>query len=101
MHSLSYQQARNFRAKTGLAYVAEPGYVLGQANVPKHAIVVSLNKVQTPTTEALAEALAPLAEGQRVPMEYYTFGDRHRVKTALLNVTHRWCARSARPLRAR
>lgn len=91
VHALSYQQARNFRAQCGLTYVAEPGYVLGQSSVPKHAIIVSLDKVPTPTVDAFAAALAPLQEGARVPLEYYTFGDRHRIKTALLNVTHRWC----------
>lgn len=90
VHALSYQQARNFRAECGLTYVAEPGYVLGQSSVPKHAIIVSLNKVPTPTIEAFAAALAPLREGDRVPLEYYTFGDRHRVKTALVYVNARW-----------
>ena len=73
VHGLSYQQARNFRAACGLVYVAEPGYVLGTANVPKFAIVTSLAKVPTPTLEAFAAALATLREGQRVPLEYYVF----------------------------
>jgi hypothetical protein len=38
-------QARNFSLAVGAAYIAEAGPVLGQAGVPKHAIVTSINKV--------------------------------------------------------
>ncbi|KAI3968469.1 hypothetical protein MKX01_007779 [Papaver californicum] len=39
IHTLSYQQARNFRFKCGVVYVAKPGYMLSRASVPRYAII--------------------------------------------------------------
>ncbi|KAL2926610.1 Protease Do-like 7 [Bienertia sinuspersici] len=39
IHPLSYQQARNFRFTCGIVYVADPGYMLSRAGVPRHAII--------------------------------------------------------------
>jgi hypothetical protein len=90
LHALSLQQARNYRAQAGLTYVADAGYVLGTAGVPRHAVIVSVAGAPTPHIDAAAAALAALAPGARVPLQYYTFGDRHRVKTALLTVNSCW-----------
>lgn len=67
-------------------YVAEPGYVLGKANIPKHAIVTSLAGNPTPDLDAFRAAMRRLAHGVRVPIEYLTFSERHRTKTSLLQV---------------
>ena len=90
VHSLSYQQARNFQTDTGLVYVAEPGYVLGLAAVPKFAIITSLNNMPTPTLDAFARVYATLEEGSRVPLQYFVHTERHRTKTALLHMQTRW-----------
>ena len=60
VHALSYQQARNFALAAGSAYVAEPGYLLGLANVTKHAIIVALDNQKTPDLNAFAEAFGKL-----------------------------------------
>jgi S1-C subfamily serine protease len=90
VHSLSYQQARNFQTTVGLVYVAEPGYILGLAAVPKHAIITSLNNKPTPTTDDFAAVYATLEEGTRVPLQYYIHTERHRTKTALLHLQTKW-----------
>lgn len=90
VHALSYQQARNNRAVVGRVYVAEPGYMLGRANVPKHAIITALNSVATPDLQSFAAVLRGLAHGARVPLEYYTFSERHRRKNAILHVDRQW-----------
>ena len=71
-------------------YVAEPGYVLGVANVPKHAILTSLGNTPTPDLDAFAAAYAKLKEGDRVPVSYFVHAERHRRKTALLRIRARW-----------
>lgn len=90
IHSLSYQQARNFLAPCGLVYVAEPGFVLSRAGVPKHAIITSLNNVKTKTMTDLCHVLQSLEHGQRVPLEFYVFAERHRTETVEMRNDTKW-----------
>jgi hypothetical protein len=90
VHALSYQQARNNRAVVGQVYVAEPGYMLGRALVPKFAIITSLDGVPTADLDAFALVLRSLQHGARVPLEYLTFSERHRKKSAILQVDRQW-----------
>ena len=92
VHGLSYQQARNNTSKVGQVYAAEPGYMLSRGSVPKGAIITQLAGNATPDMAAFAAALGALRHGQRVPLQYYLFSERHRQKTAILHVDHRWCA---------
>lgn len=70
----------------GQVYVAEPGYVLGRAAVPKFAIITSLAGVATPDLMTFASVLCGLPHGARTPLEYYTFSERHRRKSSILQV---------------
>ena len=72
-------------------YVAEPGYMLSRESVPKGAIVTQLAGAPTPNLAAFAQQLARLKHGARVPLMYFLFGERHRLKTAILHIDHRWC----------
>ena len=72
-------------------YVAEPGYMLSRESVPKGAIVTQLAGAPTPDLVAFARQLARLKHGERVPLMYLLFGERHRAKTAVLHIDHRWC----------
>lgn len=60
VHALSYQQARNNRSIVGQVYVAEPGYILGRAAVPKYAVVTALDGVPTPDLKTFALVLRNL-----------------------------------------
>lgn len=90
IHSLSYQQARNFLAPCGLVYVAEPGFVLSRAGVPKHAIISSLNASKTNSIEDFCCVLQTLTHGQRVPLEFYVFAERHRTETVVMQNDTKW-----------
>ena len=72
-------------------YVAEPGYMLSRESVPKGAIVTQLAGTPTPDLAAFAQQLARLKHGARVPLMYFLFSERHRLKTAVLHIDHRWC----------
>ncbi len=73
-------------------YVAEPGYMLSRGLVPKGAIITQLAGEATPDVAAFTRQLARLKHGQRVPLQYYLFNERHRQKTAILHIDYRWWA---------
>ncbi|KAG2661016.1 hypothetical protein PVAP13_1KG474600 [Panicum virgatum] len=93
IHPLSYQQARNFRFKCGLVYVAEAGYMLSRASVPRHAIIKKLAGEDIANLDDLIAVLSKLARGSRVPLEYVRYTDRHRNKSVLVTIDqHEWYA---------
>lgn len=93
IHSLSYQQARNFRFACGLVYVAEPGYMLSRAGVPRHAIIKKLAGEEISDVHGFLAVLLKLSRGIRVPLEFITYSDRHRNKSVLVTVDrHEWYA---------
>ncbi|KAJ4706942.1 protease Do-like 7 [Melia azedarach] len=93
IHSLSYQQARNFRFPCGLVYVAEPGYMLFRAGVPRHAIIKKVAGEEISQLEDLISVLSKLCRGARVPLEYISYVDRHRRKSVLVTIDrHEWYA---------
>lgn len=71
-------------------YVAEPGYMLSRAGVPKQAILTQLAGAPTPDLESFAGQLAGLAHGAHVPLQYYVFGERHHRRTAILHIDRCW-----------
>lgn len=64
--------------------------MLGRAGIPKCAIITSLAGVATPDLATFAGVLHGLSHGQRVPLEYFCFGERHRRRNALLQVCVLW-----------
>nr|XP_034570712.1 protease Do-like 7 isoform X4 [Setaria viridis] len=93
IHPLSYQQARNFRFKCGLVYVAEAGYTLSRASVPRHAIIKKLAGEDIVHLDDLIAVLSKLSRGSRVPLEYVKYTDRHRNKSVLVTIDqHEWYA---------
>ncbi|KAK7379256.1 hypothetical protein VNO80_04711 [Phaseolus coccineus] len=93
IHPLSYQQARNFRFHCGLVYVAEPGYMLFRAGVPRHAIIKKFAGEEISCLEELITVISKLSRGARVPLEYISYMDRHRRKSVLVTVDrHEWYA---------
>uniref|UniRef100_A0A1J3CM07 Protease Do-like 7 n=1 Tax=Noccaea caerulescens TaxID=107243 RepID=A0A1J3CM07_NOCCA len=93
IHPLSYQQARNFRFPCGLAYVADPGYMLFRAGVPRHAIIKKVANEDISGLGDLISVLSKLSRGARVPLEYMSHTDRHRKKSVLVTIDrHEWYA---------
>ena len=43
VHDLSYQQARHFNLPVSGVYVANPGYALATAGIPRGALITALN----------------------------------------------------------
>ncbi|XP_070041825.1 protease Do-like 7 isoform X8 [Nicotiana tomentosiformis] len=93
IHPLSYQQARNFRFNCGLVYVAEPGYMLFRAGVPRHSIIKKFAGEGISRLEDLITVLSKLSRGARVPLEYISYKERHQRKSVLVTIDrHEWYA---------
>ncbi|XP_026444897.1 protease Do-like 7 isoform X2 [Papaver somniferum] len=91
IHTLSYQQARNFRFKCGVLYVAKPGYLLSREAVPRHAIIKKFAEKEISQMDDLIAVLSELSTGARVPLEYISHLDRRRSKSVLVTVgRHEW-----------
>jgi pro-apoptotic serine protease NMA111 len=56
VHTLSYQQARHFNLPIRGVYVANPGYVLGSAGVPRGALITNVNSKPVADLAAFREA---------------------------------------------
>ncbi|KAL8044748.1 hypothetical protein ABFX02_08G066000 [Erythranthe guttata] len=91
IHPLSYQQARNFRFQCGLVYVADQGYLLSRAGVPRHAVIKKFAGEDITRLEDFVSVLSKLSRGVRVPLEYISYKDRHRRKSAIVTIDrHEW-----------
>jgi hypothetical protein len=85
-------QARNGSKATGSVYVADAGYWLTRAGVPKYATIHALAGRPTPDLPAFAAALARLAPGTKVPLQFTAWDHRHRKRTTLVHIDWKWCA---------
>eukprot|EP00983_Pelagomonas_calceolata_P108025 1159410-Pelagomonas_calceolata.AAC.4 len=65
--------------------------VQGRAGLPKCAIITALDGKPTPDLATFAALLRLQPHGARTPLEYYTFGERHRRKNAILHIDRQWC----------
>uniref|UniRef100_A0A8R7URG6 PDZ-like domain-containing protein n=1 Tax=Triticum urartu TaxID=4572 RepID=A0A8R7URG6_TRIUA len=93
IHPLSYQQARHFGFKCGLVYVAEPGYMLSRASVPRYSIIKKFARKDIADLGDFIVVISELSRGERVPLEYVTYTARHRNKCTIVTIyQHGWYA---------
>ncbi|MEE2665429.1 MAG: trypsin-like peptidase domain-containing protein [Myxococcota bacterium] len=90
VHELSYQQARNHGVPVGGVYVADPGYRLWQAGVPRSAVITQVGGTPVSTLDTFAEVLSQLPERQRVPVRYFQLSSPRREEVAVLSVERHW-----------
>lgn len=90
LHPLSYMAARNHALPISGVYVSQPGYMLGRADVPVHAIVTGLAGATIRTLADLVHALASLHDGARVPLRFVCLSDAHRARVAIVQIDARW-----------
>ena len=90
VHPLSLQQARHYNRAVGGAYVANPGYVLGTAAIPRSSIIVSVDETPVQTLDDLEAVLARLADQQRAAVRFFTFEDPVTSKVRVIRMDRRW-----------
>ena len=89
-NDLSYQQARHYNLPVQGAYVANPGYLLSKAAVPRGAVITRLGKFDVAGIDDLEEALATLANGDRAQVRYVTIDNPHNTVVRTFDMDRVW-----------
>ncbi|KAH8511438.1 hypothetical protein H0E87_008849 [Populus deltoides] len=66
-------------------------YMLSRAGIPRHAIIKKFADDEISQLEDVISVLSKLCRGDRVPLEYISYRDRHRRKSTLVTIDrHEW-----------
>ncbi len=90
LHRLSYQMARHLNVPIRGIYVANPGYMLGTAAVPKGAVITSFDGHPVSNLDDLEKVLEGLAQGDRATVRFFTADDIHYSQIRSIRVDRRW-----------
>jgi len=90
LHRLSYQLARQFNIPVRGVYVANPGYMLGSAAVPRGAVLTAFNGKPVKDLDDVEHALADLAGGEHATVRFFTLEDTRTSQIRSLRVDRRW-----------
>jgi len=90
LHDLSYQQARHINSSVEGVYVAQPGYMLSAAGVPRRAIIKSINNQETKNITDVENVISTLFDRQEVSLRYSTFNEPHRIQVAVMRMDRKW-----------
>ncbi|MDX1481150.1 MAG: trypsin-like peptidase domain-containing protein [Woeseiaceae bacterium] len=72
VNDLSYQQARHYNRGVKGVYVANPGYLLSKAAIPRGAVITEFSGKPIAGIDDLEAALDGLADGERALLRYVT-----------------------------
>jgi hypothetical protein len=90
VNDLSYQQARHFNLPIRGVYVANPGYSLAAAGVPRGALISAVNSRPVATLADFRQALETLGDGDRASIRYTTIDDPNGSQLKSLRMDRRW-----------
>ena len=90
VNQLSYQQARHYNRQPEGVYVANPGYLLSRAAIPRGAVIIEMDGETVRTLDDFESALAGLADGQRALARYVTMENPQNSVVRLLEMDRVW-----------
>ena len=90
VHDLSYQQARHFNLPIRGVYVANPGYSLAAAGIPRGALITAVNSQPVNNTSDFRAQLAQFADGDRAAMRFTTIDDPNGTQLRSVRIDRRW-----------
>jgi len=90
VHTLSYQMARHFNAAVRGVFVANPGYVLNAADVPRGAVISSVGGKPVANLDDFRTILAGLSHGERTTLRYTTLDDPKGSETRVMRMDRAW-----------
>jgi S1-C subfamily serine protease len=90
LNEVSYQQARNNSVPVRGVYVSAPGYALGKARIDAGSVISQVDGVEVPTLAAFEKEMASKANGERVPLRYYSLRNPRTSAVGVVRVDRRW-----------
>ena len=90
VHDLSYQQARHFNLPIRGVYVANPGYSLAAAGIPRGALITAVNSQQVNNATDFRAQFAKFADGDRAAMRFTTIDDPNGSQLRSVRIDRRW-----------
>ena len=98
VNNLSYQQSRHYNLPVRGVYVANPGYLLSKAAVPRGAVITQLGSDDIADVDDFENALDKLATGDRAPLRYVTIDNPRNTVVRTFEMDRVWfpvqrCAR--------
>ena len=90
VHDLSYQQARHFNLPIRGVYVANPGYSLAAAGIPRGALITAVNSQPVNNSIDFRAQLSQFADGDRAAMRFTTIDDPNGTQLRSVRVDRRW-----------
>ena len=101
VNNLSYQQARHYNREASGVYVANPGYLLSKAAIPRGAVITEFGGEPIGNIDDLAKALDKLADGSREQLRFITMDSPRNSAVRAFEMDRVWfpimrCARDDR-----
>ncbi|MCK6370068.1 MAG: trypsin-like peptidase domain-containing protein [Gammaproteobacteria bacterium] len=90
VHDLSLQQARHYNRPVEGVFVANPGYVLGSAAIPRSSIIVNVNEAPIGNLDDLEAVLAGMADQQRAAVRFFTLEDPATSRLQAIRMDRHW-----------
>lgn len=92
VHNLSWQQARHINVPIKGVYVANPGYVLGAAAVPRGAVITEIDGKQIDSLDDFEAVLRELHDTARATVRFFTIDDPRTAQWRVMRMDRRWFA---------
>jgi S1-C subfamily serine protease len=98
VNNLSYQQARHYNRPPDGVYVANPGYLLSKAAIPRGAVITEFGGEPIANIDDFQAVLDELADGEREQLRYVTMDNPQNSIVRSLEMDRVWfpvrrCAR--------
>jgi len=90
VNPLSLQQARHYNRPVEGVHVANPGYVLATAGLPRSAVIVAVDERPVRTLDDFEAALADIGDLERAALRYYSLEDPATSRLRSMRMDRRW-----------
>ncbi len=89
---LSFQIAHSYNVAVKGVFVANPGYMLATAGIPRGAVITEVDGRPVPDLDAFQAALAALPDGAHARVRYFNLSNRNQSLLGIMAVDRRWSA---------
>ncbi len=90
VHDLSWQQARHINVPIRGVYVANPGYALGAAAVPRGAVITEVDGKPIPSLAEFERVVVGLKDAERATVRFFTIDDPKTAQWRVMRMDRLW-----------